>query len=160
MISLSLLLAVLWLSISGVYKTPLFILGGASIGLVVWLSRRMDVVGVEHNPVLYSWRMLVYWGWLIGEIARANLGVVRRVLAPQGIRPRIITVPVPHESAIAKVTYANSCTLTPGTVALHLTESELTVHALDDRSAASIEDGSMARRIQWLENASQGRASR
>ena len=152
-ISLTLVLTTLWLAISGVYKPPLFALGAASVALVVWLSRRMDVVGVEHNPVLYSWRMPVYWGWLIGQIIKANFGVVQRVVFPKGIRPRLITVPVPHQNAIAKVTYANSCTLTPGTVALHLTEDELTAHVLDDRSAASLEDGTMARRVQWLENA-------
>jgi len=155
-ISLTLLLAFLWLAISGVYKPLLFILGGGSVALVVWLSLRMDVVGLEHNPVLYSWRLPIYWGWLMGQIVLANLVVARRVIFPSGISPRMVTVPVPHRTAVAKVTYANSCTLTPGTVSLHLTEDELTAHALDAGSAEELKSGSMAEWVGWLEGGRRG----
>lgn len=150
-ISLAILLAALWLAVSGVYKPLLFILGAGSVALVVWLSLRMDVVGVEHNPAVYSLRLPIYWGWLVWQIVLANINVARRVLKPGTIKPRIMTVDVPHRSAVAKVTYANSCTLTPGTVALYLGETELTVHALDENSARDLESGVMARRIAWLE---------
>jgi multicomponent Na+:H+ antiporter subunit E len=151
-LSLTIMLAALWLAISGVYKPLLFILGGGSVALVVWLSLRMDVVGIEHNPVLYSWRLPLYWAWLLWQIVLANLNVARRVLTPAGISPRILTVPVEHTTAVAKVTYANSCTLTPGTVALHLTETQLTAHALDQTSASDLAAGTMASKIAWLES--------
>ena len=150
--SLAILLAVLWLAISGVYKPPLFVLGAASIAIVVWLSRRMDVVGVEHNPVLYSWRLPVYWLWLLKEIAKSNFEVARAALAPQDrVRPRIVRVPVRLGSAVAKVTYANSVTLTPGTVTLLLEEDCLEAHALLESSASGLESGDMERKIVWLE---------
>jgi multicomponent Na+:H+ antiporter subunit E len=155
-ISLAILLAALWLGVSGVYKPLLFILGAGSVALVVWLSLRMDVVGVEHNPAVYSLRLPIYWSWLTWQIVLANINVARRVLSPGTIKPRLVTVDVPHHSAVAKVTYANSCTLTPGTVALYLGEHELTAHALDERSARDLESGAMARQIAWLE----GRDSR
>jgi multicomponent Na+:H+ antiporter subunit E len=157
LISLAILLAALWLSISGVYKPQIVALGAASVVLVVWLSRRMDVVGVEHNPVLYSWRLIVYWGWLVAEIVKANITVVRLVLAPNRISPQVVTVPVPHENAIAKVTYANSCTLTPGTVTLLLEQTELTAHVLDAGSARDLQSGRMAAKISWLESSRQGK---
>ena len=150
--SLAILLAVLWLAISGVYKPPLFVLGAASIAVVVWLSRRMDVVGVEHNPVLYSWRLPVYWLWLLKEIAKSNVEVARAALAPQDrVRPRIVRVPVRLGAAVARVTYANSVTLTPGTVTLLLEEDCLEAHALLESSASGLESGSMERKIVWLE---------
>lgn len=150
-ISLTLLLVVLWLAISGVYKPLLFVLGGGSVALVVWLSLRMDVVGLEHNPVLYSWRLPIYWGWLLWQIVLANLNVARRAISPSGISPRLVTVPVTQKTAVAKVTYANSCTLTPGTVSLHLTEDKLTAHALDRSAAEELESGRMAAWVAWLE---------
>jgi len=151
-VSLAILLAVLWLAISGVYKPPLFVLGAASIAIVVWLSRRMDVVGVEHNPVLYSWRLPVYWLWLLGEIAKSNLEVARAALSPRDrVRPRLIRVPVRLGSAVAKVTYANSVTLTPGTVTLLLEEDYLEAHALLESTASELESGEMERKIVWLE---------
>ncbi|AKS40769.1 Na+/H+ antiporter subunit E [Wenzhouxiangella marina] len=156
LISLSLLLAALWLGISGVYKPLMFMLGAASVLVVVWLSRRMDVVGVEHNPALYSWRLPVYWAWLVGQIIKANLTVAKLVLNPARIRPQIVRVPVPLESKVAKVTYANSCTLTPGTVTLQLEPDELTAHVLDAGSAEDLQAGHMAARIAWLEQHDQG----
>lgn len=150
-ISLILVLTALWLAVSGVYKPPLLLLGAGSVALVVWLSLRMDVVGVEHNPVLFSWRLPLYWIWLVWQIVRANVHVARRVLDPGGIRPVVIRVPAPHNSPVARVTYGNSITLTPGTVTLHLNRDGLTVHALDSHSATGLQEGAMDRRISWLE---------
>lgn len=150
--SLILTLAALWLAVSGVYKPLLFILGGCSIGLVVWLSLRMDVVGVEHNPGLYFPRLFRYWAWLIGQIISANLHVAKRVLSPANIRPQIIEVPVPQHTAVSRVTYANSCTLTPGTVTLEISPDVMQVHALDDESAEGLRSGEMANQVLWLES--------
>lgn len=151
LLSLSIILAALWLGISGVYKPIILVLGSGSVLLVVWLSARMEVVGTEHNPVIYSWRLPVYWAWLVGQIILANVNVVRAVWSPARISPRLIRLPIGHKSAVARVTFANSVTLTPGTVSLYLTDRELTVHALDRESATGLERGDMARRVQWLE---------
>ena len=155
--SLATILALLWLGISGVYKPLILGLGAASIALVVWIAHRMDVVGVEHNPALYSWRLPVYWAWLLWQIIVANFQVAACVMMPARIRPRVVRVPVPQRTAVGKVTYANSVTLTPGTVTLLLEPDELTVHALHAASADDLEGGAMAQRIRWLEA---GRAAR
>lgn len=153
LISLALMLALLWLGLSGVYKPLLFVLGSLSVAYVVWISRRMDVVGVEHNPILYSWRLPVYWAWLVWQIVRANLEVAAAALSPAGrVRPQMVRVPVRLETAVGKVTYANSITLTPGTVTLVLEHDWLEAHALLDASARSLESGAMERKVAWLEN--------
>jgi multicomponent Na+:H+ antiporter subunit E len=152
LLSLALVLALLWLAVSGVYKPLLFALGAASVAFVVWMSRRMEVVGVEHNPVLYTWRLPVYWAWLSWEIIKSNLEVARAALAPaRHLHPRIVRVPVRLDSPIAKVTYANSVTLTPGTVTLLLETDQLEAHALTRGSAEGLEAGTMEKRIAWLE---------
>lgn len=153
-ISLIFVLAALWLAVSGVYKPLLFVLGAGSIALVVWLSLRMDVVGIEHNPGLYFPKLFAYWGWLVGQITRANIHVAKRVLSPTGIRPHIIEVPVPQHTVVSRVTYANSCTLTPGTVTLDVTPERMRVHALDDVSAQGLLSQEMAHKILWLESQS------
>ncbi|WP_440997684.1 Na+/H+ antiporter subunit E [Arhodomonas sp. SL1] len=150
--SLAAVLVLLWLGLSGVYKPLILGLGAASIALVVWIARRMDVVGVEHNPVLYSWRLPVYWGWLLWQIALANLQVAACALQPSRLRPQVVRVPVPHRTAVAKVTYGNSVTLTPGTVTLLLAPDELTAHALHQDAADDLKSGKMAERIVWLES--------
>ena len=151
-LSLTFTLVALWLAVSGVYKPLLFLLGAGSVALVVWLSLRMDVVGVEHNPGLYFPKLFVYWGWLVGQIITANIHVAKRVLSPGKIRPHVVEVPVPHHTSVSRVTYANSCTLTPGTVTLEITEERMRVHALDDHSAQGLAAGDMAQKVLWLES--------
>lgn len=154
LLSLAVMLALLWLGISGVYKPLLFALGAGSVGFVVWMSRRMDVVGVEHNPVLYSWRLPLYWVWLVKEIIKSNVAVARAALAPERyVQPQVVRVPIGLKNPIAKVTYANSITLTPGTVTLLLEPDWIEVHALLDSTARDLKSGEMERKIAWLENA-------
>ena len=154
LLSLALILALLWLGISGVYKPLLFMLGAASVVFVVWLSQRMDVVGVEHNPIIYSWRLPVYWAWLTWQIIIANVQVAAAALKPGKVRPQIVEVPVGCQSAVGNVTYANSVTLTPGTVTLLLERNMLSAHALLDASAESLKTGEMERWVTWLEGSS------
>ena len=150
-IFLSMTLVGLWLAISGVYKPLLFVLGVVSIGLVIWVSLRMKIVGEEHNPLVFSWRLPVFWLWALKEIFQANLHVARLVFQPDQISPRIVRVPVPLDSSLAKVVYGNTCTLTPGTVTLTLDHEKLVAHALDERSAEALVSGRLARKVQWLE---------
>lgn len=151
-ISLAVVLALLWLGISGVYKPLLFMLGAISVLFVVWMSRRMDVVGVEHNPILYSWRLPAYWAWLLKEIVKSNIEVAHAALQPERVRPSRFEVPMRLKSAVGKVTYANSITLTPGTVTLLLEDDRVEVHALLQSSADGVRSGVMERKIAWLED--------
>lgn len=151
-ISLAAVLALVWLSISGVYKPLLFVLGAGSVLFVVWMSRRMDVVGVEHNPILYSWRLLAYWIWLLWEIVKSNIDVARAALSPnQLVDPEVFTVSLKLNSAVGKVTYANSITLTPGTVTLLLEDDKVEVHALMRSTAEAVRTRSMENKVAWLE---------
>jgi multicomponent Na+:H+ antiporter subunit E len=51
------------------------------------------------------------------------------------------------------VTYANSITLTPGTITVALDGHELTVHALTRDGALDLETGAMDRRVTRFEGA-------
>jgi multicomponent Na+:H+ antiporter subunit E len=59
---------------------------------------------------------------------------------------------VPGE--LGRVIYANSITLTPGTVSINIDEDEIWVHALTKETAADLETGEMDRRVTWLEGSS------
>lgn len=152
---LTLTLAALWLTISGVYKPLLFVLGAASVGLVVWVSTRMQIVGEEHNPAVFAWRLPVFWLWALGQIIQANLHVAWLVFNPGKISPRIVTVPVPLKSALGKVVYGNTCTLTPGTVTIGLDREKLVAHALDRQSAEALVSGRLVEKIRWLEGSAE-----
>lgn len=152
---LTFLLAALWLAISGVYKPVILLLGVASVGLVVWLSARMQVIGDEHDPLSFGLRLPIFWIWTLGEIIKANLHVARLTLHPKRISPHIVTVPMEQRSSVAKVVFGNTCTLTPGTVTLLLDREKLVAHALDQESAEALISGRLARKVAWLEGSSE-----
>ena len=150
-ISLAVLLFAFWLGLSG-HFTPLLIgLGLASTGLAVFLAHRMDILDHETHPALLTLRLVRYWIYLAGEVVKANIDVIRRILRPgKSISPQLVRLPLPQKTDLARVIYANSITLTPGTVTLDDHDGELLVHGLTREIAQDLEAGEMNRRVGRL----------
>ncbi|MFN4089653.1 MAG: Na+/H+ antiporter subunit E, partial [Alphaproteobacteria bacterium] len=148
-ISLSLVLFVTWLLLSGIYDVPLLVgLGVVSVIAVVAISRRMGVIDHEGHPVHLGSRVLIYWPWLLTEIMKSNLDVARRILSSvPDISPVMVRVPTGLRSDLGRVVYANSITLTPGTVSVVVDPDTILVHALTRDGAAAVEAGDMERRV-------------
>ena len=146
--NLTLLLFALWLLLSGHYTPLMLLLGGLSTLLVVFLALRADLIDRETHPVLLKPSILLYWLWLAREIIKSNFDVARRILAPGlPISPNVFTVRTTQQSDLGRVTYANSITLVPGTVAMDVDEDVITVHALTQEAAADLKRGEMNRRV-------------
>lgn len=154
LIFLFFLLSLLWLVASGIYKPLLLCLGLGSVLLVLWIVTRMKIVGEEHNPLVFSWRLPVFWLWALKEIVIANLHVARLVFSPERISPRIVHMNVDFIRPLGKVVFGNTCTLTPGTVTVRLTKTSIVAHALDGKSAAALVDGTLKEKVDWLEGKS------
>ncbi len=151
-ISLALVSYSLWLLLSGHYNALLLSLGAVSILLVVVIALRMDVIDREGHPIHLTLKVLPYWLWLGWEIIKSNLDVVRRILSPAlPISPTVLRVKASQRSALGKVIYANSITLTPGTVSINIEANEIEVHALTREAATSLRAGEMNRRVAELE---------
>jgi multicomponent Na+:H+ antiporter subunit E len=153
-IGLTLMLSVFWLAWSGHFEPLILGLGAASLLFVVALSARLKVVDEESVPLgLHYPRLLLYVPWLAFEIVKANLDVARRILTPGRlpIAPRLIRVPASQRTELAQVIYANSITLTPGTISLDLKDGQILVHALHAEAAAGVEAGDMDRKCAQLE---------
>jgi len=124
LVNLSLLLAIFWLILSGHYTPLLLTFGLASVGLVVWLVRRMDMADHEAVPVHLTRHVATFWPWLLVEIVKSNIDVVRRILDPRlPIERMVIRVPTGGMEPLLATVYANAITLTPGTVALDVGQS-------------------------------------
>ncbi len=156
-VTLSGVLFVVWLLLSGYFEPLMLGLGVASVAAVVYIAHRMEVVDHEGHPVHLTWRALAYWPWLLWEIVKANIDIAWVILRPRmPIQPNVFTVPGSQRSELGNVIYANSITLTPGTVTIALEDGKLTVHALTRDSAAGIESGDMDRRVSAMEGAAAG----
>jgi multicomponent Na+:H+ antiporter subunit E len=152
-VSLVFTLSVLWLLLSGHFWEPLLLgLGLASAVLAVAIVHRMDALDHEAHPVHLWQRLLLYWPWLIKEIVLANINVGRAILGlGVPVRPTVFQVTSSQATDVGRVIYANSITLTPGTVTIAVDGDRLTVHALTPDAIEGLEGGEMDRRVTWVE---------
>jgi multicomponent Na+:H+ antiporter subunit E len=142
----------MWLLLSGHFEPLLLGFGAASCLLVVLIAYRMDVVDREGHPTHIWHRALLYWPWLLLEIAKSNFAVARLILHPNlPISPVLLQVSASQKTDLGQVIYANSITLTPGTVSVELEDGKILVHALTEEGATALETGEMDRRVVALE---------
>lgn len=145
----------LWLLWSGHYALhhPLILTMGVwSCGFIVYLVSRLDIVDEEGLPIHLARHLILYIPWLLWAIFKANIDVAKRILSPKlPIDPRIVRVTGTQKTDLCRVIFANSITLTPGTVSLDLDEEEIVVHALTEEAADDVQSGDMDRRVTALE---------
>ncbi|MEK9673796.1 MAG: Na+/H+ antiporter subunit E [Rhodospirillaceae bacterium] len=150
-------LAALWWLLSG-YTIPLILaLGAGSIITVVAIAMRMDVVDHEGHPIHVTFRWLTYMPWLGKEIVMANIDVAKAIIfGGSRIHPIVMRVKATQKTELGHVIYANSITLTPGTVTLAVEDGVMTVHALTRGGADGLKTGEMDRRCTAVEGAPGG----
>lgn len=152
LISLAFFLTGLWLLLSGHYTGLILSFGAASVLLVVLIARRMDIADHEGVPLQMGHRVALYWPWLLIEIIKANIDVTKRVLSPSlPISPTLFTLKTTQKTDIGQVLYANSITLTPGTVAVDIMEDEILVHGLSIEAAEDLMGGAMDAKVTAAE---------
>ena len=126
--------------------------GGVSVLTVLAISQRMDRIAEAPRLYTLGLRPLGYVPWLFWEIVKANLAVARLILDPAlPIAPRVVRVQANQKTALGQTIFANSITLTPGTLSLEVAGGSILVHALTAESAEGVLDGSMNRRVARLE---------
>lgn len=140
-------LTAFWFALSGL-TSPYFLgLAVVAVLLALWLSARLGVIGRDASPYHRVMRMLPYAAWLLGQIVKSNIAVIARVLGPRhAIDPAMFTVKTKARTELGKALFANSITLTPGTVTVDVDGDELKVHALVRENAGPASFESMDRR--------------
>ena len=136
LIGLIVTLSIFWLSNSGHYTPLLLSLGAVSVALTVLLTSRLGGIDRESSPYVRIFGFITYLPWLLWEILKANYTVIRACLAADlDISPALVRVRTTCRSDLARVTFANSITLTPGTVTVSVEGDKLLVHALYEAGA-------------------------
>lgn len=147
-------LGLLWILLSGIFEPLLLSFGVASCALVVVLAWRLETLDRESVPIHIFISAPLYWPWLAWQIVLSNIDVAKRILNPSmPIAPEIVRVKGSQTSDIGKVFYANSITLTPGTVTIDISGDEFLIHAISRSAAQDLEDGEMDRRVTIAEGA-------
>ena len=117
-----------------------------------WLGRRTGSFDGESYPGPYILRAITYTPWLLWQIVLSNWDVAKRVLSPRlGIDPCVVRLPHDLRTPWAVSCYANSITLTPGTVAMVADGAEMVVHCITADAARSLLAGDMLAKNRILE---------
>lgn len=157
---LAIALTALWYGMSGLTEPVILGLGAISIVLTVVLATRLGLKDRESSPYHRIFAFLAYTPWLIGEILKANLTVVKAILSPElNIEPTLVKVKTTCKSDLAKVVFANSITLTPGTVTLRVDDDVMLVHGLFESEAQPEAFEEMDRRASIAADGEQKRRS-
>lgn len=145
-------MVVFWLLNSGVYAPLNFALGIISVTFAVYLVHRMNVADKESHPVHLTFRAPLYWLWLFGEIIKSNFAVAKVILSHKmDISPTLLECKAYQKTELGRVIYANSITLTPGTLTLLLREDgELVIHALQQSGAEDVQSGGMDLQVRKM----------
>lgn len=159
-ISLFVVLMVFWLFLSGKYHLShgtdryLTACGVASCLFVTWYSKRHGLLDEEGHPVHLALRGWRYIPWLFWQIVLSNWDVMKRVwsLKPS-ISPVLVRVPYTTKTDLGTVVYANSITLTPGTVTISVDteKKEFLVHCLTEGAGEDLKKGGMEQQVRKLE---------
>ncbi|MFW6323803.1 MAG: Na+/H+ antiporter subunit E [Desulfovibrionales bacterium] len=135
-----------WVIFSGLFDGFHLTLGVLSCAIVAYFfSDLLFGEGFSLKSFLGSGlRFLGYIPWLLLEIVKANFHLLSLVFHPrmkEKIDPTIMQFPTSLKGTMPRLTFANSITLTPGTVTVYVSVAgEVTVHSIDRKSAGGLAD--------------------
>lgn len=153
---LAVVLMTVWLLFSGHYTPLIICFGVVSVGLVTWLSHRIGGTDSEALPVHMFARLPLYCIWLFGEIIKSNIATARVILG-NAADPEIFETEASQQSQAGIATYANSITLTPGTVTVAIEGRVFLVHAIGPAFGADVRSRGMDAKVSAIENGGGGR---
>ena len=143
---------ILWLIFSGVYEPLTLSFGVISISIVIAIISvlKMSVDSDDH----FSHRnfFIFYVPWLLKEIVVSGIKTSSIILGFRKFKSNSKKIKVSQKTQLGTVIYANSITLTPGTLTIEVDQDYLIVHALCDSSLNELEVGEMDKRVRDLES--------
>jgi multicomponent Na+:H+ antiporter subunit E len=142
-----------WILWSGKFDAFHLLLGVISCSLVTFMSHDLLLKRKKISPkiLVESFRFIRYVPWLLYQIILSNIHVASLVLSPRmPIDPKIIRYKTKLKNDIALVTFANSITLTPGTITADISNGEYIVHALSRKVADDLMTGEMEDKVAHI----------
>lgn len=143
-------LAGLWVLLSGHISVLLLGLGVLSCLFSYFFYSRVKKNSNHVKLKLNPFKQVPYVLWLIVQILKANFEVIIAILNPKKLSPEIFKVQTGDLDETAQVIYANSITLTPGTVSTKVDLQEIQVHGLLTSSKEGLLDNRMLKKVQRL----------
>jgi multicomponent Na+:H+ antiporter subunit E len=141
-----LIFVLIWIGLTGLQlKFPLILFTFLVPFIVIGFAGKMNLLPKQND---FNLRTFSYIAWLIKEIIISAIAISKvawkkNIILIPGLEP--IKTVQKKDSGIT--IYANSITLTPGTVVLSTEKNHLLVHAFDLESIDSLKEGKMDNKV-------------
>jgi len=148
------LLVIFWLFLSGYFSNPLLLMFGVmSVAFALYIDHRIARKYPLKSPVSILWRFPKFAVWLVFEVIKANIAVVKNIWLPRTnpINPTVSELKMRQRTPVGQTVFANAITLTPGTVSFDITDNNVMVHAIVEEAIVELGDGEMNQRVADLE---------
>lgn len=142
-VRLTIILVLTWLSLSGMFGPLMLSFGVFSVIFSMWITGRMLKIDQERYTFFVTISFISFLFKLSGKVIQSNIDVSLRVLGIRPVESTFINIPMPFESDVAKVLYANAITLTPGSSSIAMSEHSLLVHTISNQGATDLANGDM-----------------
>lgn len=148
------ILFALWVVFSGLFDAFHLTLGILSVAFITYFTTDLFFENRDRSlgdRIGETLRLIGYLFWLLWQIILANWHVLRLSLLPHGLKevePEILVFKCKLKTGFAKYLFANSITLTPGTVTISIVDDMFHVHSISRWCSDSLgADSEMERRI-------------
>jgi len=152
-LSLFVFLFLFWMILSGKNDIWLIISAAITSSIIVIITTYANLLDDESHPIKILPRSFFYWLWLLKEIVLSSLSLSKIIISPKlSISPQYFKIKSNQKSPLAFSIFANSITLTPGTISVVASNStkEINVHAITLETAESLKTGKMDSMVSWL----------
>jgi len=142
-------LMLFWLAITGSIK-PVDVALGVVFSLILgaWAARYLWEEDAPTLTLRQAGRFVLYLGHLLKDIVIAAVQVAEVVLDPRmPIAPVVIAHRTSFTRDVSRVAFANSITLTPGTLTVDMDGNTFYIHCITERLADDIASGALERRV-------------
>jgi len=142
-VRLTIILVLTWLLLSGMFEPLMLGFGAASVIFAMWITGRMLRIDQERYTFFVTLSFISFLFKLSIKVIQSNIDVSMRILGFRPVESTFITIPMPFNSDVAKVLYANAITLTPGSSSIALSENSLLVHTISNQGATDLANNDM-----------------
>ena len=141
-----------WVIWSGMFDALHLSFGVISCLLVIYMSHDNLFTREKFTSkhLIETIRFIKYIPWLLYQIVLSNIHVARLVMTPKmPIDPQLIRFKTKLKKNISMVIFANSITITPGTITAYIKEGEFCVHCISKKVADDL-PGEMETRVAHI----------
>jgi len=150
----SIFLFTFWIAVEEKLQFAELLSGVMVTVLVIILTEKLSF-NTSNNIKISSesiFRFINYTFLLFRDIIAANFEVAKIVLSPRmGIKPLVMEYRHGLNRDLTQFLYANSITLTPGTLTVMMDDENITVHILDRNRFANIKEWKVGEQLMRLD---------